>query len=420
MRRSLSLLVALAAALALAPAALAAPPAPGTPDLDASSDTGTSSTDNITGDSTPEFTVDAGSAQAGMTVELYAQLSTAATATLVGSAVVPASGIVSVGSSPLSSGTYAFTALTDDGAEASAESAALGVTVDLVAPLLLNAPFLVDFIGSNSTLTFTSTPRIGVQATTGAVVTLYEGTTALGSATAADGLAVVTPSPLSEGSHAVHARAADAAGNVSLDSEAVSIRVDTTAPASNAPDLVDDDGASADDNYTSNPRPRFAVAAEAGARVTLFEEGVALGSAVADSSGVATVKVRDMLWLDPGMHCLYAIAIDDVGNPGAESAGLCVTIAPGVEPFTANLGLALEPTHLALSLRSTASARASVRVLQRGRTVGKIRRALRAGESRTLRVWIPPRLRQAKRYVVVATLRGADRERIVIRRAVRR
>src|SRR5207253_7365434 len=46
----------------------AAPSAPSSPDLDAASDTGKSSTDNITSDDTPTWN---GTAEAGSTVELF-------------------------------------------------------------------------------------------------------------------------------------------------------------------------------------------------------------------------------------------------------------------------------------------------------------------------------------------------------------
>jgi large repetitive protein len=67
----------------------------------------------------------------------------------------------------------------------------------------------------------------------GATVTLYDsdGTTVIGSGTATGGNWTITTSTLGEGSHAVSARASDAAGNVSAVSGATTVTIDTTRPA---------------------------------------------------------------------------------------------------------------------------------------------------------------------------------------------
>jgi hypothetical protein len=271
-------------------------------------------------------------------------------------------------------------------------------------------------------VTFTSTPRFRVTVESLAVVTLYEGGTAIGSASStADGSAqVLVSTPLADGAHSINARAVDAAGNTSAFSGSVTITVDSTAASATTPDLVDDDGASATDNYTTNPRPRFTVATEANARVTLYENGLALGAATADASGIATLRPRDTLWLDPGIHCVYAIAMDALANSGPETPELCITIAPGVAPFTSNLGVDLKAGSVALSLRSTLKATARVKVLHHGRVVARASRSLAARKRTSLVVRLAPGARKAQRLVVVTTLRSADGRKIVLRRLVRR
>jgi len=96
------------------------PAAPSAPDLTAASDTGPSSTDNITSDTTPSFT---GTAPAGTTVDLYAG------ATHVGNAVADGSGNWAITSSALAAGTYSFTATATDLIGTSVASAALSVTI---------------------------------------------------------------------------------------------------------------------------------------------------------------------------------------------------------------------------------------------------------------------------------------------------
>jgi hypothetical protein len=98
----------------------AVPAAPSTPDLDAGSDTGPSSTDNITSDTTPTFT---GTAAIGSTVDLYAG------AVLVGSDTADGAGAWSITSSALVAGTYTFTARATNVAGTSAPSAGLAVAI---------------------------------------------------------------------------------------------------------------------------------------------------------------------------------------------------------------------------------------------------------------------------------------------------
>ena len=96
-----------------------APAAPGTPDLQAASDTGSSSTDNITSDTTPVFDI---TCAVGNTVNLKDG------ATVVGTASCAASP-VSITSSTLSSGSHTITATqTDDAGNESVASGSLSVS----------------------------------------------------------------------------------------------------------------------------------------------------------------------------------------------------------------------------------------------------------------------------------------------------
>src|SRR5207249_2122706 len=93
-----------------------APDAPSTPDL--TTDTGSSTTDNLTNDNTPTF---AGTAEPGSTVTIYSD------DTAVGSGVA-VGGEYSVTTSELADGPHAITAVATDGAgNPSASSAALDI-----------------------------------------------------------------------------------------------------------------------------------------------------------------------------------------------------------------------------------------------------------------------------------------------------
>ena len=104
------------------------PAAPTTPDLTAASDSGVSSTDNVTNVTTPTFT---GTAEAGSTVTLFDGV------TAVGTAVATASGSWSITTPALASGVQNFTAeATDVAGNVSAMSGALPVTIDASDPVV--------------------------------------------------------------------------------------------------------------------------------------------------------------------------------------------------------------------------------------------------------------------------------------------
>jgi hypothetical protein len=105
------------------------PAAPSTPDLTAGSDSGSSSTDNLTNDTTPTFI---GTAEAGATVKLYDTDGT----TEIGSGTATG-GNWSITASALSVGAHTITAkATDAAGNVSDASAGLSITVDTTAPTL--------------------------------------------------------------------------------------------------------------------------------------------------------------------------------------------------------------------------------------------------------------------------------------------
>jgi hypothetical protein len=98
-----------------------APNAPSTPDLDAASDTGSSSTDNVTRNTTLTFS---GTAEAGSTVNLFVDGTQRASGVATG-------GAYSIAVSGVAAGTRSVTATATDAAgNISAASTALSVTVD--------------------------------------------------------------------------------------------------------------------------------------------------------------------------------------------------------------------------------------------------------------------------------------------------
>ncbi|MEM8513009.1 hypothetical protein RCH14_002335 [Massilia sp. MP_M2] len=114
-----------------------APGAPSTPDLLASSDTGASASDNITGNTTPSFI---GTAEANASITLYANGSE------VGSGTANGVGKWSITSSALDGGDYKFTSVaTDLAGNQGALSNALNVSIITSTPATASTSFTLDY-----------------------------------------------------------------------------------------------------------------------------------------------------------------------------------------------------------------------------------------------------------------------------------
>ncbi|MDD2727839.1 MAG: Ig-like domain-containing protein [Malikia sp.] len=209
------------------------PSAPSIPDLSTASDTGSSSSDNLTRNATPTFT---GTAEANSTVTLYDTDG----GTVLGTATADGSGNWNIIASPaLSEGAHTLTVkATDAAGNVSAASSSLSVTIDTTAPSTSAAPDLaaVSDTGSSSSdnLTRHATPTFTGTAEVGSTVQLYDtdGGTVLGTATA-DGSGnwnIIASPALSEGAHTLTVKATDAAGGVSSASPGLAVTIDTLAP----------------------------------------------------------------------------------------------------------------------------------------------------------------------------------------------
>jgi hypothetical protein len=200
-------------------------PAPSSiPDLASATDTGVSDTDNITADATPTFT---GTAEAGATVTLYGSDG----ATVLGTTTADGTGAWSITASTLADGEHALTIRQRDVAgNVSAASAALHLTVDTVAPAAPPAPTLAASSDSGivgDRITTDSTPTVEGTALAGALVTLYDAGTVIGSTVAdASGNWSITSSVLSAGPHRLTVRQSDAAGNLSDASVVLALHIE--------------------------------------------------------------------------------------------------------------------------------------------------------------------------------------------------
>lgn len=297
--------------------------APTALDLPAGSDKGASNADNLTYLSTPTIT---GKATAGATVLLFDG------DTQVGKAVVNSSGMWSITSSKLTDGVHHLTAVSQDSVgNLSAASADLVVTIDTALPGV-SAPVLDALSDSGRSqsdgITNVTTPKVSGTAEAGATVTLYDGSTVVGTAVADDeGAWSLTSKALAVGTHSLTAKAIDAAGNVSNASAALVITIDVKAPA--APIALDlaasaDNGASNSDNFTNITQPVVSGKAEANAIVALYERDTLLGTALADKNGAWSIT--SSVTLADGVHTLTAKATDVAGNVSLASSALKLTV----------------------------------------------------------------------------------------------
>ncbi|TMN57777.1 beta strand repeat-containing protein, partial [Pseudoalteromonas piscicida] len=221
-----------------------APNAPSTPDLDAASDSGASSSDNITNDTTPTFS---GTAESGATVKLYSNQVGGGTA-VIGTGTATG-GNWQITTDPLTAGLShsIFATATDTSTNVSISSSSLSVTIDNTAPTAPSTPDLTagsDTGSSNAdNITNDTTPTFTGSATTGDTVTLISDLDGVvGSATAAGGAWTITPSSaMTSGTHAITARSADTAGNIT-NSNSLSMVIDTSVSVPSITTPIEGDG----------------------------------------------------------------------------------------------------------------------------------------------------------------------------------
>jgi len=207
----------------------------------------------------------------------------------------------------------------------SAASAALSITIDTAAP---TRPALPDLVATSDT-GLSSTDNITKVATPGFVgtaealstVTVYDGTTVLGT-TAATALGTwsLTAPTLADGTHSITVKAADAAGNVSAASAALSVTIDTTAPGAPA--------------FTGGNATTLRGTGEAGDVVTIFNGATTVGTATVGSGG-------NWSWSFIGGIApltFTALQSDKAGNVGAKTVGSALIGTIGNNTLTSTAG----------------------------------------------------------------------------------
>ncbi|SDH13643.1 MULTISPECIES: Ig-like domain-containing protein [unclassified Duganella] len=306
---------------------------PALPDLDAGSDSGQSSTDNVTNVTSPLIK---GTTEAGATVVLYDG------GKAICETVANNTGAWQIKLNDLSQDIHLLTVrVTDVAGNVSQESASMQLTIDATADLA-GKPDLAAASDSGASqtddITNVTAPVVTGKAAFGSKVAIYDKGVLLTTVTAdATDTWTLSGKTLAAGLHTLTVRITDLAGNVSADSEALNLTIDTSAATPGAPDLTDASDSGNEgmsnyntDNYTNVSKPVFTGKAEAGATVNLYKGTTLMGTGVADSSGVWTITTT--VALTEGSNSLTAKIVDLAGNVSAASGALTVTLdttAPG-------------------------------------------------------------------------------------------
>ena len=297
---------------------------------------------------------------------------------MLGTTTADSTGAWSIASSVLADGSHSLTAKATDTAGNVSAAGSLALTVDTVVPATptLSLSAASDSGSSNTDrITKVTTPTITGTAEAGSTVTLYEGSTVLGTTTA-DGTGAwsITSSVLADGSHSLTAKAIDTAGNVSA-AGSLALTVDTAAPATPTLSLsaASDSGSSDTDRITKVTTPTLTGTAEANSTVTLYEGGTVLGTTTADSTGAWSITSSV---LADGSHSLTAKATDTAGNVSASSAALNLvidTVSPTAVILLSNATLkAGEISTLTISFSEAVSGLTSADLTVQGGTLGEL------------------------------------------------
>ncbi|KOC28262.1 hypothetical protein GL58_00045, partial [Comamonas testosteroni] len=306
------------------------PPAP--PSLTISGNGKPVADGHATNDNTPNLS---GTAKPGSTVTIYDN------GQAIGSTTADGNGNWSyTPTQPLTEGSHSLTATATDSTGSSSPSPAQTVGVDTQPPSAPNIGTVTDNAGTATGsivaggTTDDATPTLSGTAEPGSTVSIYDGSTLLGTTTAGpDGIWTFTPfPPLTDGSHQLTATATDAAGNPSGPSASFGLTVDTTPPAAPVATISDPNG----DNI-----PTASGTTEPGSTVTVTWPDGSTSTTTADPvTGQWTV---DAPTVQPS-GTVSAVATDPAGNT---SSGTGTWTADTTAPDTTTVGTTVTVTSVA-------------------------------------------------------------------------
>lgn len=304
----------------------------------------------FTNDTKPTLVGGAGSAEAGSKISIYDGIF------LLGTTQAQADGSWVFETPPLLNGSHSLTVTATDAiGNVSVASPPTNFTVDTLAPTPILALTVSNNIGSpalaSGTVTNDNTPIISGRAEAGALITVYNGATIVGTVTAgADGSWSWAPSSLNDATYVLTATATDAAGNVSLPSPPFTLTIDTAAPVAPLAFTLTDNispvtGSITNGGATNDTHPVLTGAAgsvEANALISVYDGTTLLGTTRALANG--SWSFTPLLGLDNSTHALSVTATDAAGNVSGSSPVFNVTVdtiaptLPGVITVNDDIG----------------------------------------------------------------------------------
>jgi|GEM_PF-2275181 len=214
-------------------------------------------------------------------------------------------------------------------------------------------------------------------ATPGVTVTLLDGSTPVGAATAnatTGAFAVTATSALADGVHTLNVEASDAAGNLGP-SASLSVTVDTTPPVAPSGLALDPsaDSGTKGDGVTDVAKVVIDGFAEQGATVTLFDGSTPVGTAIANAT-TGSFSIVSSSALADGLHTLNVEATDVAGNIGPASS---INVVIDTHPIGASItGLTQttsgSKTTVAIT-GSEADATSTVGIFEDGVSIGSVK-----------------------------------------------
>ncbi|WP_347291034.1 BapA/Bap/LapF family large adhesin [Kluyvera georgiana] len=345
---------------------------------------------SVTNDSTP---IISGQAEPGATVTLYDGTR------VLGSVSVGSDGQWGfIPSTPLSEGVHTITAtVTDAAGNVSAPSPEFVLGVDTVAPgpvtLFIATDNQMPNVGTivSGEATNDNTPILSGKADPGVQVIVYDGGREIARVTADlnGNWGVELATPLTDGPHSLSAVAVDAAGNTGQPTAAVEIIVDTLAPNPVAGMTVMDNvgvqqGPLVSGGQTDDTQPTFSGTAEAGTTVSIYNNGILLGTAPVDSNNIWTFTPDAPL--SGGLHNITTQVTDAAGNFSTITPPFTITVVPtvvaidgviasdNVLPHTGLIanGGSTNDSQAIFSGTLSAAATGTIRVYDQGQLVGTV------------------------------------------------
>ncbi|UQS66492.1 Ig-like domain-containing protein [Mesorhizobium opportunistum] len=328
--------------------------------------------DHITNDTS--LTIN-GTAEANSTVTVFQN------GVSIGTALADGSGNWSrVDSNVLANGTtYQFTATqTDVAGNTSAVSASYAATIDTTAATPVITGFTTDSGTVGDHITNDTSLTINGTAEANSTVTVFQNGVSIGTALA-DGSgnwSRVDSNVLANGTtYQFTATQTDVAGNTSAVSASYAATIDTTAATPVITGFTTDSG-TVGDHITNDTSLTINGTAEANSTVTVFQNGVSIGTALADGSGNWS-RVDSNVLANGTTYQFTATQTDVAGNTSAVSASYAATIdttaaTPVITGFTTDSGTVGDhiTNDTSLTINGTAEANSTVTVFQNGVSIG--------------------------------------------------